>query len=69
MMKRPEKLWSVRGFESLLLLLLLGFASPPADCSDEPNHFSSIFEPSGSPVRFKIAVERSCTSGEPRGNT
>jgi hypothetical protein len=57
MTKRPEKLCKVRGPES---------ESVPTPIGGEnlPNHFSSISEPP--PVRFRMAIERLCASGEPR---
>lgn len=60
---RPEKLCRVRGVESAL-------GVPRFDDGEVvPNHFATIFAPSAPPVMFKMAVERLCTNGEPRGNT
>jgi hypothetical protein len=65
MTKSPEKLRKVRGLESAIgLLSLFNCAAEP-----EPNHSCSILALSFPAVRFKIAIERLCTSGEPLGNT
>lgn len=65
MMKSPEKLCKVSGAESVSVTV------PALPISGEavPNHFASIFEPSSfPPARFRMAVERLRTSGEPRRN-